>query len=137
MKEEKVILLVDDVPQNNELLEAYLLPQGYEIIMATSGEEALEKIDTEKIDLVLLDVSLPGINGFEVSHRIKHDPEHQQLPIILVTAIHDREYLLKGLKEGCDGFITKPVDRIEILAWVQSRLKVKAYSALLSSYLAP
>ncbi|OHD27565.1 MAG: hypothetical protein A2Y38_23015 [Spirochaetes bacterium GWB1_59_5] len=112
MKEKQVILLVDDVPQNNELLEAFLLPQGYEFIMANSGEEALEEIKKGRIDLILLDVTLPGISGFEVIQRIRQDPVHRLLPIILVTALHDRQDRITGIEAGCDGFITKPVDMI-------------------------
>jgi len=134
MKEKQVILLVDDVLQNNELLEAYLLPQGYEILMAESGEEALEKIGTGQIDLVLLDVTLPGISGFDVIRRIRQDPINRLLPIIIVTALHDREDRIRGIEVGCDGFITKPVDKIEIIAWVRSLLKVKAYNDLLGTY---
>ena len=91
MKTKPVILLVDDITQNNDLLEAYLVPQGYEIIKAVSGEEALQKIADNPIDLVLLDVMMPGMDGFEVTRRIRQNPKTKMMPVILVTALKETE----------------------------------------------
>ena len=134
MNEKPVILVVDDQLQNIELLEAYLAPQGYEIIKAANGEEALEKISGNQIDLILLDVMMPGMDGFEVTRRIRQDDAHRQLPIILVTALRETEDRIKGIEAGCDDFISKPVDKMELLARVRSLLKVKAYNDLMSNY---
>ena len=128
------ILVVDDQPQNIELLEAYLVPQGYEIVKAANGEEALEKLSGNQIDLILLDVMMPGMDGFEVTRRVRQDNTHRLLPIILVTALRETEDRVKGIEAGCDDFISKPVDKMELLARVRSLLKVKAYNDLLSNY---
>jgi putative two-component system response regulator len=134
MKEKPVILIVDDQPQNIELLEAYLVPQGYEVITAATGEEALGKLSGNQIDLILLDVMMPGMDGFEVTRRVRQDSLHRLLPIILVTALKETEDRVKGIEAGCDDFLSKPVDRMELLARVRSLLKVKDYNDLLSNY---
>lgn len=134
MNVKPIILVVDDQPQNIELLEAYLVVQGYEIVKATSGDEALDKLTVNRIDLILLDVMMPGMNGFEVITKIRQKETHRQLPIILVTALRDTEDRIKGFEAGCDDFISKPIDKIEILARIQSLLKVKAYNDLMSNY---
>lgn len=134
MKDKSVILVVDDQIQNIELLEAYLVPQGYNVVCALSGEEALRKISENNVDLILLDVIMPGMNGFEVIRRVKSDYPDQLIPIILVTALHGREDRVKGIEAGCDDFITKPVDKIELIARVHALLKVKAYYDLRSDY---
>ena len=134
MKDKPVILVVDDRPQNIKLLEAHLAQQGYEIVTAANGEEALEKLSGNKIDLILLDVMMPGMDGFEVTRRIRQDNTHRLLPIILVTALRETEYRVKGIRAGCDDFISKPFDKMEIFARVRSLLKVKAYNDLLSNY---
>ncbi|OGP68741.1 MAG: hypothetical protein A2W27_01895 [Deltaproteobacteria bacterium RBG_16_44_11] len=134
MKDKPVILIVDDQPQNIELLEAYLIPQGYEIIKAANGEEALGKLSGNSIDLILLDVIMPGMDGFEVTRRVRQDNNNRLLPIILVTVLWEREDRVKGIEAGCDDFISKPVDKIELLARVRSLLKVKAYNDLMSNY---
>ena len=134
MKDKPVILVVDDQPQNIERLEAYLFPEGYEIIRAANGEEALEKLSGKQIDLILLDVMMPGINGFEVTRRVRQDNIHRLLPIILVTALQETEDRIKGITAGCDDFISKPIDKTELLARVRSLLKVKAYNYLISNY---
>jgi len=128
------ILVVDDQPQNIELLEAYLASQGYEIVQAANGEEALGKLSGDQIDLILLDVMMPGMDGFEVTRRVRQDDKHRLLPIILVTALHEKEDRVKGIDAGCDDFISKPVDKMELLARVRSLLKVKAYNDLMSNY---
>ena len=134
MKDRPVILVVDDQPQNIELLEAYLVPQGYEIVKAASGEEALKKLSDNQIDLILLDVMMPVMDGFEVTRRVRQDNTQRLLPIILVTALRETEDRVKGIEAGCDDFISKPVDKMELLARVRSLLKVKAYNDLMSNY---
>ena len=134
MKLKQIILIVDDQPQNIELLEAYLAPLGYEIITAENGELALEKISKLSIDLVLLDVMMPGMDGFEVTRRIRENNKHRLLPIILVTALREKEHRVMGIEVGCDDFISKPIDKLEVIARVKSLLKVKAYNDLMNNY---
>ena len=134
MKDKPVILVVDDQPKNIELLEAYLVPEGYEIVPAESGEEALDKLSVNQIDLILLDVMMPGMDGFKITRMVRQDNIHRLLPIILVTALRETEDRVKGIEAGCDDFISKPVDKMELLARVRSLLKVKAYNDLMSNY---
>jgi DNA-binding response OmpR family regulator/DNA-binding CsgD family transcriptional regulator len=134
MKNKPVILVVDDEPQNIELLEAHLVPQGYEIVKAANGEEALGKLSDTQIDLILLDVKMPDMDGFEVTRRVRQDNTHRLLPIILVTVLRETEDRVKGIEAGCDDFISYPVDKMELLARVRSLLKVKAYNDLMSNY---
>ena len=134
MKAKPVVLVVDDQPQNVELLEAYLAPEGYKIVRAANGEEALGKLSGSQIDLVLLDVMMPGMDGFEVARRVRQEPTHRLLPIILVTALKETEDRVKGIEAGCDDFLSKPVDKTELLARVKSLLKVKDYNDLMSNY---
>ena len=134
MKDKPVILIVDDQPQNIELLEAYLAPQDYEIVTAANGEEALGKLSGNQIDLILLDIIMPGMDGFEVARRVRQDDMHRLLPIILITVLRETEDRVKGIEAGCDDFISRPVDKIELLARVRSLLKVKAYNDLMSNY---
>ena len=134
MKDKPIILVVDDLPENIELLEAYLVPEGYEIVKAANGEEALGKLSENQIDLILLDVVMPGMDGFEVTRRIRQDNTHRLLPIILVTVLRETEDRVKGIEAGCDDFISHPVDKIELLARIRSLLKVKAYNDLMSNY---
>ena len=134
MKDKSVILIVDDYPLNIKLLEAYLLPCGYELVNAASGEEALTKLAGNQIDLMLLDVMMPDIDGFEVTHRIRQDDKNHFLPIILVTSLRETEDRIKGIEAGCDDFISKPVDKTELLARVRSLLKIKDYNDLRSNY---
>ena len=134
MKNTPVILVVDDQIQNIELLEAFLIPQGYEILRAQSGDEALCKLTDNSIDLILLDVMMPGMDGFEVTRRVRENPTSRQLPIMLVTALREKDDHLKGVEAGCDDFISKPVDKIELIARVRALLKVKAYHDLIDDY---
>ena len=134
MKDKPVILVVDDQTQNIELFEAYLVPRGYEIIKAASGEEALRKLSGNQIDLILLDVMMPGMDGFEVTRRVRQDNIYRLLPIILVTALREMEDRVMGIEAGCDDFISKPVDKLELLARVRSLLRIKAYNDLMSKY---
>jgi len=134
MEERPRILVVDDHPENIELLEAFLIPQGYEVVRAATGEEALKRLSGNDVALMLLDVMMPGIDGYEVIRRVRQDSAHKQLPIVLVTAFRDKEERVKGIDAGCDDFLSKPVDKMELLARVRSLLKVKAYNDLMSKY---
>ncbi len=87
MKNKPVILVVDDQPQNIELLEGFLVRQGYEIIQAESGEEALEKLSGNQVDLVLLDVKMPGMSGFEVLTKLRADKKTERIPVVMITAL--------------------------------------------------
>jgi PAS domain S-box-containing protein len=133
-KTKPVILVVDDQPQDIELLEAYLVPLGYEIVKAANGEEALGKLSSNQIDLILLDVIMPGMDGFEVTRRVRGDDKKRLLPIILITSLRESEDRVKGIEAGCDDFISKPVDKMELFARIRSLLKVKDYNDLMSNY---
>lgn len=123
MESKPVILAVDDQPQNLELIEAQLAPLGYEIVKAASGEDALVKLSDNKIDMVLLDVMMPGINGYEVCRVIKSRADY--LPVIMITSLNDRDSRLKGIESGADDFISKPLDAFELKLRVVSLQKVK------------
>lgn len=124
MKDKPVILVVDDQFQNIELLQAYLVPQGYEIVKASSGEEALEKIVHNQIDLVLLDIMMPRMSGLEVLEKLRANEKTKAVPVVMVTALKETEDKIKSLEAGCDDFISKPFDKIELLARVKSILKI-------------
>lgn len=134
MKEKVQILLVDDQPQNIELIETCLVPKGYEIIKAKSGDEALLKLDCNNIDLILLDVMMPEMDGYEVMQRIRQNHTHKHLPIILVTSLRETEDRVRGINAGCDDFLSMPIDKMELLARVQSLLRVKIYYDLMSEF---
>ncbi len=119
------ILIVDDIPQNLILLETHLSNQGYEVIKARSGKEALEKIKEDSIDLVLLDVMMPGMDGYEVCRKIKEDEDTRIIPVVMVTALKDVEDKIKGIEAGADDFISKPYNKLELLTRVRSLLRVK------------
>lgn len=122
------ILVVDDEEANRELLEAKLTPLGYEVLLARNGGEALEKAQRASPDLILLDVMMPGMNGFEVAARLKKDERGKLIPIVMVTSLSEVSDRVKALEAGADDFLTKPVDDTELRARLQSLLKVKAYN---------
>ena len=109
------ILIVDDNEVNVELLVAVFASEHYVVSTATDGFEALAKIAAEKPDIVLLDVMMPGLDGFEVCRRIKADPATADIPVIMVTILSDVDDLVKGFEAGADDFVTKPVTREELL----------------------
>jgi class 3 adenylate cyclase len=119
------VLVVDDIPANVELVEALLEAQGYDISMAYNGEEALQKVAEDDPDLILLDVMMPGMNGFEVCRRIKGNEETRLIPIVLLTALDQVEDKVRGLDAGADDFLTKPFNKAELLARVRSLLRIR------------
>lgn len=129
-----IILVVDDEIRNLELLEAMLAAEGYTMRRALSGEAALISVAEQLPDLILLDVMMPGIDGFEVARRLKTDPAAHSVPIVMVTVLGDRESRLKGLEVGAEEFLTKPVERAELQVRVKNLLKLKAYSDFLAAH---
>ncbi len=120
------ILCVDDEYTNLLLLEALLVPKRYECVFAKNGKEALEIIKEHHIDLVLLDVMMPEIDGFDVCRRIKSDERLRRIPVIMVTALRSKEDRIKSIQAGAEDFISKPIDKAEILARVNMLLKIRA-----------
>lgn len=119
------ILVVDDEEKNVKLMEAMLLPRGYEIVKAYNGEEALEKVEAEAPDLILLDVMMPVMNGFDVCRRLKDHSETQLIPVVIMTALGEVSDRIKGIEAGADDFLTKPINRDELLARIQTSLRLK------------
>lgn len=120
------VLVVDDQPANVRLLEAILSPRGHEVRTASSGAEALQALATHDVDVVLLDIVMPGMDGYEVCRRIRADDATAYLPVVMVTASGD-EQKIKALEAGADDFLTKPVNQSELLARVRSLARIKRY----------
>jgi two-component system cell cycle response regulator len=120
------ILVVDDVEPNVRLLEAKLTLEYYEVMTAMDGQTALDIAAAEKPDIILLDVMMPGMDGFETCRRLKADPVTRHIPVILVTALDGREDKIRGLEAGADDFITKPIDDVILFARVKSLVRLKA-----------
>jgi C4-dicarboxylate-specific signal transduction histidine kinase len=120
------ILCVDDGPLNLSLLDAMLSPRGYAVVTAADGPQALEKIEAERIDICLLDVMMPGMDGFEVCRRIKSDARYRNIPVVLITSYSETEHRIRGIEAGAEDFITKPFDSAEVLARVKMLLQVKS-----------
>ena len=119
------ILVVDDTPQNVKLLADLLAVKGYAVVTASSGAQALEKVGKEQPDLVLLDVVMPEMSGYEVCRQIRDSPVTAMLPVVMVTALDPMQERVKGIDAGADDFLTKPINQAELLARVRSLLRIK------------
>ncbi|MCP3981269.1 MAG: diguanylate cyclase [bacterium] len=119
------VLVVDDIPANTRLLFAFLQNQGYEVVTASSGEEALDLVQQQMFDVILLDVMMPQLSGFDTCRLIKSNPKTQHIPVILVTSLNDVEDKVRGQENGADDFVTKPFNRMELLVRVKSMMRSK------------
>ena len=119
------ILIVDDTPHNVKLLADLLAVKGYAVLTASSGAQALEKVETEAPDLVLLDVVMPAMSGYEVCRKIRGNPATAVLPVVMVTALDPAQERVKGIEAGADDFLSKPINQQELLARVRSLLRIK------------
>ena len=130
-----LILIVDDEERNVKLLRAMITAKEYRAITARNGEEALRIVSETPPDLLLLDVMMPGINGFEVCARLKQSEATKTIPVIMVTALTEKEHRVKAMEAGADDFLSKPVDQTELFVRVKSLLRIKSYhDDLLASY---
>jgi len=135
------ILVVDDTPQNVKLFADLLTAKGYEVTTAANGEQALESISRQPPDLVLLDIMMPGINGYEVCRKIRENPATALLPVVLATSLDPNQERVKGIEAGADDFLAKPVNQAELFARVRSLLRIKGLQderlARLKSFFSP
>ena len=122
------VLVIDDTEQNIRLLDAVLSPHGYKVLTATSGREGLELVKAHRPDIVLLDVLMPEMDGYEVCRRIRADDDVAMLPVVMVTASEGEEKL-RALEAGADDFIQKPFNHAELLARVKSLVRIQQYRA--------
>ena len=128
------ILIVDDERHNRQVLEVMLAPEGFFLQAAASGEEALAILAQQPPDLILLDVMMPGMNGYEVTAKIKSNPATTNIPVVIITALDDRNARMLGLNAGAADFLSKPVDRAELCARVRNLLQLKAYGDYYDKY---
>lgn len=122
------ILVVDDIPANVKMLEARLLAEYFDVITAENGFAALELCEKTQVDLILLDIMMPGIDGFTVCERLKANPRTAHIPVVMVTALDQQSDRVRGLKAGADDFLTKPVNDLQLMSRVKSLLRLKALS---------
>lgn len=132
MSYQSVVLIVDDEPAGRKTLEALLFTQNYQLAFASDGPEALAKAEAVSPDLILLDVMMPGMDGFEVCRQLRAHPQLAEVPIIMVTALDDRDSRLEGIQAGADDFISKPFDRVELRTRVQNISQINRYRRLLA-----
>lgn len=125
MSETSRILIADDNEANRELLEAYLAGVDCETAIAVDGRDTLEKVVTFRPDLILLDVMMPKLSGFEVCEKIKSDPVHKRIMILMVTALNELGDIERAVAAGTDDFLSKPVNKPELLKRVENMLKLK------------
>jgi two-component system, OmpR family, alkaline phosphatase synthesis response regulator PhoP len=130
------ILIADDNPQNVELLEAYLSDFPCEIRTASDGEETLRAVEEDAPDLLLLDVMMPRLSGFEVCRKLRANPRTKDLLVLMVTALNEAADFERGVQAGTDDFLTKPVNKIELLCRIRSMLRVRHLKTQLDRTLA-
>jgi two-component system cell cycle response regulator len=119
------ILVVDDIPANVKLLEVRLLAEYFEVLTATNGADAIETCENGKVDVVLLDVMMPDMDGFEVCRRLKSDPATAHIPVVMITALDHVSDRVRGLEVGADDFLTKPVNDLQLMTRVKSLVRLK------------
>jgi len=119
------ILVVDDIPANVKLLEVRLLAEYFEVLTATNGPDAIETCENGKVDVVLLDVMMPHMDGFEVCRRLKSDPATSHIPVVMITALDQVSDRVRGLEAGADDFLTKPVNDLQLMTRVRSLVRLK------------
>ncbi|MEP9373144.1 PleD family two-component system response regulator [Mesorhizobium sp. KR1-2] len=119
------ILVVDDIPANVKLLEVRLLAEYFEVLTATNGADAIETCENGKVDVVLLDVMMPDMDGFEVCRRLKNDPATAHIPVVMITALDQISDRIRGLEVGADDFLTKPVNDLQLMTRVKSLVRLK------------
>ncbi len=122
------VLVVDDIPANVKLLEARLVAEYFDVVTAEDGFKALGICDQEQVDIILLDIMMPGMDGFEVCERLKANPKTAHIPVVMVTALDQPSDRVRGLKAGADDFLTKPVNDLQLIARVKSLVRLKAVS---------
>ena len=125
------VLVVDDNPQNTELVQAYLESLPVQIATAVDGLDAMAQAERFKPDLILLDVMMPKMSGFEVCQKIKQNPDLRDTVIIMVTALHEVGDFERAVECGCDDFLTKPVNKLELVTRVRSLLRVRVLKRML------
>ncbi|MDP9840149.1 two-component system cell cycle response regulator [Neorhizobium huautlense] len=122
------ILVVDDIPANVKLLEARLLAEYFDVLTADDGPKALAIVESTSVDLILLDIMMPGMSGFEVCERLKANPRTAHIPVVMVTALDQPSDRVRGLKAGADDFLTKPVNDLQLISRVKSLVRLKTLS---------
>ena len=122
------ILVVDDVPANVKLLEARLMAEYFDVLTASNGRDALDICDRTQVDVILLDIMMPEMDGFEVCERLKSNPRTAHIPVVMVTALDQPSDRVRGLKAGADDFLTKPVNDLQLISRVKSLVRLKTLS---------
>jgi two-component system, OmpR family, alkaline phosphatase synthesis response regulator PhoP len=121
------ILIADDNVQNCELIDAYLSDEGYELAVAYDGMEAMKRVEEVQPDLVLLDIMMPKLSGYEVCQWLKSNPQTKDIPVLMVTALNEQGDIEKAVRAGCDDFLTKPVNNLELAEIEMERPRVQAH----------
>lgn len=119
------ILIADDNHQNCELLDAYLSPEGYEIATVYDGQQTMEHVEQHETDLILLDIMMPKLSGYEVCEKLKQNERTRNIPVLMVTALNEKGDIERAVESGCDDFLSKPVNSLELKTRVRSLLRVR------------